>query len=171
VPYAELGLKFLGIAMAALSWACLAFPDIRITWKGGNRAPLSRSSKLTMAVGWTAWCCAVFRFHPLFFAGVFAASVLLGFAQTTRDRVAFDTSRGIRKISRVLTLSSYWPALCMIDAFILTVSLYAVLRDAFYPPQTQEQRIVHIMGICYLVVSSLGAVFLYIKRPEKDREK
>jgi hypothetical protein len=44
MPYADLGLRILGIGMAILAWACVAFPGIRVGWKGGNRAPLSRRS-------------------------------------------------------------------------------------------------------------------------------
>jgi hypothetical protein len=170
VPYAELGLRILGIGMAISAWACVAFPGIRVGWKGGNRAPLSRRSKFIMAVGWTAWCCAVFGLYPVFFAALFAACVLFLFPQATRDRDEFDASRGIRKLPRVHTAAQYWPALCVLDAFVLSMSLYAVLRDTFYPPQNEEQHIVHIMGICYLVASGVCAAYLYFKRPKRDQE-
>ena len=165
MSYVELALKILGVVMATFAWTCVAFPRIQVGWKGGNRAPLSRRSKLILAIGWTAWCCAVFRFHPLFFGSVFAASVLFLFPQSMRDREGFDASKGIRSIRKALTPSQYWPALWVLDALVLAGSLYAVFRDLLYPPQTQEQHILHIMGICYLVVSSVGAVYLYVKRP------
>ena len=170
MPYTELGLRILGIGMGIWAWSCVLFSNIQVGWKGGNRAPMSRRSKFIMAIGWTAWCCAVFRFYPLFFAAVFAASILLLFPLAKQDRAACDASRGIKRIPRRLTPSQYWPALCVLDAFVVAISLYAVVRDLLYPPNTGEQHIVQIMGICYLVASSVGAVYLYVKRPGRDHK-
>jgi hypothetical protein len=58
--------------------------------------------------------------------------------------------------------------LCVADAFFLVLSWYAVVRDYFSPPYTEEQRIVHFMGVGYAVASALGAFVLYWKRPKKQ---
>lgn len=150
-------------------WACVAFRKIPVNWKGGNHAPLSRSSRIVLAVAGTAWCLAAFRFYPLFFAGLFGASLLIGISQSTRDRSAFDSARGIiQSRPKAPTIAEYWLALCLLDSFFFAMSLYAVLRDLRHPSHTDEQHIVHVMGIGYLVASVVGAVYLYVKRPRPD---
>jgi len=168
VPYNELALRVLGVFMAATSWSFVIFPDKQVCWKGGNRAPLSHRSKILFAVTATSWCLAAFRFYPLFFAALFAVCVSVGFVQSSRDRIAFDAARGVGPHQpRRITLAQCWPALCVLDGVILILMVYVFFRDLYHPPQTDEQHIVHVMGIGYLVASAAGAVYLYIKRPKK----
>jgi hypothetical protein len=154
--------------MAIFAWACVAFPRIRVHWKGRNHAPLSLRSKVVSAIGITAWCFGVFRFYPLLFGMAFAACVMFLFFQSSQDRAAFNAATGItRSEHRVPTAAQFWLALCFFDAFVFSASLYAFLRDLRYPSDTEEQHLVHIMGILYLVGSGIGAVYLYVKRPPK----
>ena len=139
---AKVLLGILGVGMALFTWACVAFPKIPVSWKGGNRAPLSMASRLTNAVAMTSWCLALTGYYALLWAGLFAGCIVLGM---------FQSKLG----------------LCIFDGFFLISSLYAVLRDLRIPPHTEEQRILHIMGFGYLVASVFGAIFLYVKRPGK----
>jgi len=54
-----------------------------------------------------------------------------------------------------------------VDAVLLIMTLYAAIRDHFRPAVTEEERIVHAMGIGLLALFSLGAVVLYWTRPGK----
>jgi hypothetical protein len=157
-----------GGGMALFAWASVVFPGIRVSWKGGNHALLSTPSRLAMAVAMTSWCLALTGFHPLICAGLFAACVMFGFVQSSRDRAAHDAACHLSpSLQPKMAFSQMWPVLCVFDGLFLVLSLYAVLRDWRMPPQTEEQRILHIMGIGYLVASVLGAIFLYVKRPQK----
>jgi hypothetical protein len=154
--------------MAIFAWACVAFPRIRVHWKGRNHAPLSLCSKVVSATAITAWCFGVFGFYPLFFGMAFIACVMFLFFQSSQDGAAFNAAKGItRNERRIGTPAQFWLALCFFDALVFTVSLYAFLRDLRYPSHTEEQHLVHIMGIFYLVSSGIGAVYLYVKRPPK----
>jgi hypothetical protein len=165
---AQILLGILGAIMSLLAWASVAFPQIPITWKGGNRASLSMSSRIAMAIGTTSWFLIALGFHPGFFAALFVISVLFGFFNSQRDRTTYDSARGVVATSKPkLTFSQMWLALCLADAFFLSFSSYAVIRDWFSPPHTDEQRILRIMAIGYFLVSAAGAIFLYVKRPQK----
>jgi hypothetical protein len=168
LPFNELGLRILGVAMASFSWAFVVFPNSQISWKGGNRAPLSGRSRFLVAIMATSWCLTTFRLYPLFFATLFAICAMLGLYESGRDRAAFDTARGRDSNQRkVLTAAEYWLPLCIIDGLIFFLMLYAFVRDLQHPPQTDEQHIVHLMGMGFLVASIVGGVCLYVTRPPK----
>ena len=168
IQQAPLIFKIFGVAMMLFSWAPVAFPHIRVSLRGGNRAPLSMHSKLVLAIGVTCWCLAIFGVYPRVCGGMFALSVCIGLFQSKRDRAAYDVARGLVTPRFTITTEQRWLALCFADAFFLTLSLYAVIRDYRFPPHTDEQRIVHFMSLGYAVASTIGAIVLYFTRPKKQ---
>jgi len=157
-----------GALMALFVWGSVLFPNIPIAWKGGNRAPLSMPSRIAMAIGITCWCLILTGFLPMLWVALFGGCIVFAWFQSSRDRTANDAARQLLASKQPkMTFSQVWPALCLFDGFFLVLSLYAVLRDLRTPPHTDEQRILQMMGIGYLFASSLGAIFLYVKRPRK----
>jgi hypothetical protein len=165
---AQILLGILGAIMSLLAWAAVVFPQIPITWKGGNHASLSVSSRIAMAIGVTSWFLIALGFHRRFFVALFVISILYGFFNSQRDRATYDAVRGVVATSKPkLTFSQMWLALCLLDAFFLSFSTYTVIRDWFSPPHTDEQRILRIMAVGYFLASAAGAILLYVKRPQK----
>jgi hypothetical protein len=87
-------LGMLGAVVALFGWRAVLSPDIPMTWKGGNRAPMSMPSRTAMAVAFTSWSLILTGFHPLVWATFFAASVAFGLGQSSRDRAAHDAVHG-----------------------------------------------------------------------------
>jgi hypothetical protein len=165
-------LGMLGAVMALFAWASVISPDLPVTWKGGNRAPLSMPSRIAMAVAITSWCLILTGFHPTVWTVLFAACVAFGVGQSSRDRAAHDVARGITERQRPVYNPLYvWRALCAIDAFVLGACAYLFVRDLLRPPITGDQRFLHVMMIGYLVASALGAFYLYTKRPGKGSQE
>jgi hypothetical protein len=124
-------------------------------------------SKVVSALAMTALCLAVFRIYPLVFGAAFAVGICYLMFQSGRDRAAYDRNQGLAPVKPLSpTAQQWWLALCAADGFCLLASLFAVIRDSLKPPITEEQHIVHIMGLGYLGASALGAITLFIKRPK-----
>jgi hypothetical protein len=163
--YALTFLRVLGVTMALATWAAVIFPGIRVSWKGGNRAPLSMRSKVVCAFCATSWCFAVFGVYPGVAASIFASCVVFGLFQADRDRAAYDQTRGVVSVARpALTPRQMWIVLCTADALVLVLSLYAAIRDWRFPPVTEEQHIAHAMGLVLLAASLAGALILPFQR-------
>jgi uncharacterized membrane protein len=154
--------------MASAAWSTVVWPKMTVVWKGGNRAPVSTRSKLVGAVALTGLCCAAFRIYPMVGALAFAAGVSYLMFQSTRDRAAYDRIRGVGPVRPIpITAQQRWLVFCVIDAVVLLISLIAFLRDLYFPPMTEEQRIIHMMGLGLLTVSAAGAIALLMTRPKK----
>jgi hypothetical protein len=154
--------------MALGAWFAVASPKTRVIWKGGNRAPLSMQSKIVGAIALTGLCLAAFRIYPIVGGVAFALGTIYSMFQSARDRAAYDRIRGVNRVTPApLTVHQRWSVLCVMDAFVLLPSLYAFLRDLRFPPATEEQRIVHVMGLGFLSISVIGAILLFITRPQK----
>ena len=154
--------------MASAAWATVVWPKMIVVWKGGNRAPVSMRSKLVGAVALTGLCCAAFRIYPMVGGVAFAAGVNYLMFQSTRDRAAYDRIRGVGPVRPVpITAGQRWLGLCVVDVVVLLFSLIAFLRDLYFPPMTEEQRIVHMMGLGFLAISAAGAIALVMTRPRK----
>jgi hypothetical protein len=165
-PSAEWFLRAVFVLMALFSWAAVS-PNYSIRWKGGNRAPLSMRSKVVSALAMTALCLASFRIYSPVFGGAFAVGICYLMLQSQRDRAAYDRDQGLAPVKPLSpTTQQRWLSLCAADGFFLLTSLFAVIRDSLKPPITEEQHIVHIMGLGYLGASALGAIILFIKRPK-----
>jgi hypothetical protein len=159
-------LKALGVVGLCFSWAPVFNPEITIFWKGGNRAPLSRRSNFVFALGWTAWCLAVFGVAPKFCGALFAISVLALFVLLRQDRAHHVEVAGIPEPMRQITKRQRWTVLCVADTLFLGSSLYAVVRNFYAPPRNEEQRILHFMAFGYLAASCIAAIILYKVRPQ-----
>jgi hypothetical protein len=129
-------------------------------------------SKVVSAIAMTALCLAVFGIYPMVGAAAFAVGIIYLMFQSTRDRAAYDRIRGVNRVTPApLTVQQRWFVLCVMDAFVLLPSLYAFLRDLRFPPATEEQHIVHIMGLGFLTASAVGAIALFITRPKNNSDK
>ena len=53
------------------------------------------------------------------------------------------------------------------DAFIVTGSGVALIRDPLSPPGTDEQHIAHVMALGIFAVSVIGAIALLVNRPQR----
>jgi hypothetical protein len=162
-------LGMLGAVMALFGWRAVLSPDIPMTWKGRNAAPLSMPSRTAMAVAFTSWSLILTGFYPLVWATFFAASVAFGLGQSSRDRAAHDTGHGSTTREQGYNILYVWRGLCALAGLVLAVSVYVFARDLRHPPATDEQRFLHVMIIGYLVAATIGAFCLYAKRPGKEQ--
>jgi hypothetical protein len=160
-------LRALGVFGMFFCWAPVFFPKRTVVWKGGNHAPLSRRSKLVSALTWTAWCLVVFGVAPIFCAGLFAIGVLSLFMLSRRDRKRYAAAIGI-PVRRQITKSQFWSIFCAADALFFAASLFAVIRDSYFPPKNGDQRFLHYMALGYLAASCVAAVVLYRARPRTN---
>jgi hypothetical protein len=44
----------------------------------------------------------------------------------------------------------------------------ALIRDFYSPPATDEQHIVHVIGLSLFTISVIGAMALLVNRPPKN---
>lgn len=166
--FAELLLRILAITIALFAWSAVVFAKIPVAWKGGNWAPLSMRSRIVAAVAMTAWCFAAFRIYPRAGAAVFALCIGYGLLQSRRDRVDYDRARGVTAARPVpIARRQGWIVLCCVDAAVLLIASLAIAWDWRFPPITEEQHIVHVMGLGFLWVALVGALVLFVKRPQK----
>jgi hypothetical protein len=163
-----LGMVF--AVMALFAWRAVLSPDIPMTWKGGNWAPMSMPSRIAIAVAFTSWPLILTGVYPMIWATLFAGSVAFGLGQSSRDRAAHDATLGTAERQQpVHNLLYIWRALCAVDALVLAASVYVFVRDLRHPPFTDEQRFLHVMMIGYFVAAIIGAFCLYAKRPRKEQ--
>lgn len=148
-------------------WYCVVF-NRRILWKG-SRAPLSQTSKIVMAIAWTAWSLAASAIYPLFCGAVFALCILCAFPLGWRDKRAYEVYHGWPQLPG-LTKKQRWLVLCLYDGFLLSILLFVFIRDIFLPPSSKEQLFAHNMGILMLAIAAVGAIALYVTRPGKIRK-
>jgi hypothetical protein len=161
-----IGLRLLGAAMALFSWYTVLF-NVPVVWKG-SRAPMSQRSQAVFACASTAWFLAVCGIYPLICAWLFAISILCSFALGDQDRKTHVVQHGSVE-RRVLTAEQTWLGFCVFDALVLFPSLFAFFRDLLVPPVTEEQIIVHRIGLAMLAIGTTGAVTLYVKRPRNSQ--
>jgi hypothetical protein len=160
-------LKALGIVGLLFSWLAAFRPKMKVYWgRGANRPLMSRRSRVAFAIAATGWCLGVFganqRLALLLFATGFALAVISG-KQDEKDHVA-RTGTLVRKPPEP---KDFWLALCLMDSVLLPILLFALVRDYFHPPVTDEQKSVHGMAIIMFVLLLVAAVALYLNRPEK----
>lgn len=156
-------LRVLGTGMLVLSWLPIINPKIKVVWKG-SRVPMSRRSNLVFAVCMTAWFLAVFGVSPQLCAVVFVIGLAGAMWSADQDRDQYVIQTG-RPVGKTPTSDDMWMALCGLDAVLLGFSLFAVFRDRFWPPTTDEQRVIHKMAWVLVAVLSTAALVLYAKRP------
>lgn len=162
-------LRVLGVAMLVFSWVPVFNPEIKVYWGKGssaNRALMSWKSKLAFAIAMTGWCLGVFGVKQNLAVGLFMFGFVFGVAFAGKDKDEYIARTGV-PIRRAATSEEIWMGLFAVDTVLLILSLYAVIRDHFRPPVTEEERIVHAMGIGLLAFFSLGAVVLSLTRPGK----
>jgi len=129
-------------------------------------------SKIVSAIAVTALCIAGFRIYPMVGASVFAVGISCLMIQSGRDRAAYDRLRGVTPVKPApITPQQRWFVLCVVDGIVLLFSLVAFVRDRRFPPATEEQHIVHIMGLGFLTASAVGAIALFITRAKKNSDK
>jgi len=160
-------LRVLGIVALVFSWIPVFRPEIKVVWKGGNRAPMSQRSKLAAAFALTAWCMLAFGVAAWLGTILCTAggAALLVFGQQDRERHAAET--GIR-IARPINPKHLWVGLCAIDVFLLSCSLYAFVRDHYLPQATNERALLHSAVWGYVMMSLAATFLLYRIRPRKD---
>jgi len=125
-------------------------------------------SRIVAAVAMTAWCFAAFRFYPRAGAAVFALSIGYGLLQSRRDRVDYHRAHGVPPAGPVpIARRQGWIVLCCVDAAILLIATVAIAWDWRFPPITEEQHIIHVLGLGFLWLSLVAALILFIKRPQK----
>ncbi len=129
---------------------------------------MSMPSRVVFAIAATSWCLITFHVYPIFFAITFALCVCVGLLQSGRDRAGYDAARGVTPQRLTFTARQRWLAFCIYDAVFLVPLLYAVVRDYFRPPRTDEQRMIHVMALGLFALCLLGAVALYFTRPKKE---
>lgn len=127
---------------------------------------MSRKSKLAFAIAMTGWCLGVFGVNQNLAVGLFMLGFVFGVAFAGKDEDEHVARTGV-PIRKAATSEEIWMGIFAVDAVLLILTLYAVIRDHFRPPATGEERIVHAMGIGLLAFLSLGAVVLYLTRPGK----
>ena len=155
-----LALKAIAVAICILMWMQVLFPNIQI-YRGSNHRPLTRLGKLVQAFLMTSFCCCIFiSRHSLIIGAAFAVSFVVASWLSRRRRREL-------KILKTDSVAELWPFLCVFDAFVLLLSVVAILRDVLYPAYTPEQHITEVIGICFLSVSAMAALYLYLKRPRK----
>jgi hypothetical protein len=126
-------------------------------------------SKIVSAIAVTALCIAGFRIYPMVGASVFAVGISYLMIQSGRDRAAYDRLRGVTPVKPApLTPQQRWSVMCVVDGIVLLFSLVTFIRDLRFPPATEEQRMVHLMGVGFLSVSVIGAILLFSTRPQKE---
>lgn len=160
-------LRALGIFMAAMSWYPVIYRRT-VRWKG-SRARLSTRSKVVFATGTTAWCLGVFGVYPIYCAMVFATCVLLLFPLATQDRRAYGNlpfAPGVRP--ERLSRREQWRFFRFVDVLALLASGFAMVRDLYSPPATDEQHLVHVMGLAFFALSVIGALALFLTWPRKE---
>jgi len=165
---AVLFLRVLGIAGLLFSWLTVFRPQMKVYWgrRGVNRALMSRNSRLAFAIAVTGWCLGVFganqKLALLLFTIGFALAVISG-REDEKEHVA-RTGALVRKPPAP---KDYWLAFCFMDSVLLPILLFALVRDHFHPPVTDEQKSVHGMAIIMFALLSVAGVALYLNRPEK----
>jgi len=102
-------------------------------------------------------------------AAAFAVGIMCLMFQSTRDRAAYDRIRGVSRVTPApLAVQQRWSVMCVVDGIVLLFSLVAFIRDLRFPPATEEQRMVHLMGLGFLSISVIGAILLFSTRPQKE---
>ncbi len=165
-------LRVLGIFMLVFSWLTVLRPEMKVYWGKGrstSRAPLSQKSKLAFAIAISGWCLGVFSGNQtlavsLFLIGFVTACISGSDDQKEHARQTGTTAR------KPPTPQEMWLALCIMDGALFAITLYAMVRDHFHPPLTNEQKSVHAMGLVLFSLLSVGGVRLYLKRPGKPQE-
>jgi uncharacterized membrane protein len=166
-------LRILGLVMLVFSWIPVFNPEVRVFWKG-SRVALSRRSNLITAVAMTAWCLGVFGVKPQLCAALCVMAIATAMWRSGEDRRQHEEDRlqhekeAGRQVGGPPNPEQMWMALFGVNAILLSLSLYAVIRDHFVPPVTEEQRMVHSMAWVLVGVLSVGATVLYVKRPRQN---
>jgi len=161
-------LRLLGIAGLLFSWLTVFRPQMKVYWgrRGANRPLMSQRSRVAFATAVTGWCLGVFGANQRLALGLFAVGFAFAAIYSREDEKEHVARTGI-DVRKPATPQDFWLAFCLMDAVLLPILIFAVLRDHFHPPVTDEQKSVHTMCVMLFLVLSLVAVALYWNRPEK----
>lgn len=157
-------LKALGVAGLLFSWLPALRPQMEVYWgRGANRPLMSQRTRVAFAIAATGWCLGIFGVDyrlalSLFTFGWVAA---VAFGRQDEDKHGARTGAPLRKPPNPGDL---WMGLCAMDAVLIWITSYALIRDHFRPPVTDEQRSVHRIGMVLLIALMFGAIGLYWTR-------
>jgi hypothetical protein len=160
-------LKALGIVGLLFSWLAAFRPKMKVYWgRGANRPLMSQRSRVAFAILATGWCLGVFGADYRLAVGLFVLGWVVAVASGRQDEDKHVARTGA-PLRRPAKPEDVWIALCAMDAAFLSIASYAMIRDHYHPPVTDEQKSVHVMGMVLLAALALGAIVLYCTRPPK----
>lgn len=166
---ASLIAKAFAAALALCSWYPVVFPRVRVSWGRKSRGtPMSMHGRIATAVTVTCGCLAVFGFYPLLCINLCIVGVAVLLILSRRERVAHDRAKLTSQVLK--TTGDGWLLMCILDGVLLVGSWSAVIRDFFYPPSTEEQRLIHFVGVGFAILTAVLAIVLYWKRPPNQIE-
>src|SRR5215469_4269059 len=151
--------RALAVALALYSWYPVVFPRVRVSWGRRSRGtPMSMKGRVATALTVTCGCHVVFGIYPLLCVNLCVLGVAVLLILSRSEREAFDQAKLTSEVLR--TGGDGWLLMCILDAVLLVGSWSAVVRDYFSPPSTEQQQLIHFMGVGFGVVSILLAVVL-----------
>lgn len=162
-------LKALGIAGLVFSWLPVFRPQMKVVWgrRGANRPPMSRKSRLAFAIAGTGWCLGVFGANQTLSLSLFLTGLAVAMISSKEDEKEHVARTGV-PVRKPPAPQDYWLAFCMMDGLILSILTFALVRDHFHPPVTEEHKSLHGIAVIFFVLCLLGAVALYLNRPDKS---
>lgn len=160
-------LRVLGILFVSFSWLTVLRPQMKVYWgRGANRPLMSRKSRLAFAIAVTGWCLGVFGADQRLAVGLFLVGFVVAVIHAKEDEKEHFARTGV-PATRTPRAEDYWLAYCLMDGVLLSILAFALVRDHFYPPVTDEGKSVHAMGLIFFVLLALGALVLYWNRPDR----
>ncbi len=166
-PSPVIFLRVLGILFVSFSWLIVLRPQMKVYWgRGANRPLMSQKSRLSFAVAMTGWCLGVFGANQKLALALFMIGFVVAVINAKEDEKEHTARTGV-PARRTPQPQDYWLAFCLMDGVMLSIVTFALVRDHFIPPVNDEAKSVHAIGIVLFLLLSLGALILYLKRPDK----
>jgi len=161
-------LRILGIAVLPFSWLTVFRPQMKVYWgRGTNRPLMSRKSRLAFAIAWTGWCLGVFGANQTLAVGLFLTGFVVAVISGKEDEKEHIARTDV-PIRKAPTRQDYWLAFCFMDAILLSILAFSLVRDHFRPPVTEEHKNIHAMAVIFFVLLLVAAFALFLNRPEKS---
>ena len=159
--------RVFAVALTLRSWYPVVFPNVRWSWGRKSRwTPMSMKGRIATALTVTFGCGVAFGIYPVLLTGICILGVAVLQILKRREMQAHDRAKLTSQVLR--TKGDGWLLMCILDAALLIGSSFAVFRDHFFPPSTEEQRVVHFIGVGFAALAAVLAIFLYLKRPPRQ---
>jgi len=157
-------LRILGLFFVVASWLPVLRPEVKVFWGKRGRVPVSRRSNLVIASAMTAWCLGVFGVWAALCGAIFTISIIstMWFARQDQDHYYEQTAEPRPKPA---TPEQTWLGLCIFDGIFLSISVFGLIRNSFWPKAGREAASIRVLSWIMVSLFSTFAALLYWKRP------